>query len=61
MVGCYQLKDSTDTILPHRRYPYFISTFFPLHDVAHVYQFHQNYIGLPEDGASNAPKHAGAR
>jgi hypothetical protein len=24
-------------------------------------QFHQEYIGLPEDGAPNAPKHVGAR
>jgi hypothetical protein len=29
--------------------------------VAHVPQFHQDYIGLPEDGAPNAPKPVGAR
>jgi hypothetical protein len=24
-------------------------------------QFHQRYIGIPEDGAPNAPKHVGVR
>jgi hypothetical protein len=30
-------------------------------DVAHVLQFYQGYIGLPEDGAPNRPKHVAAR
>jgi hypothetical protein len=34
---------------------------FSFHDVAHVLQFHQNYIGFPEDGAHNVPTHVGAR
>jgi hypothetical protein len=33
---------------------------FSIHDVAYV-QFHQDYIGLPEDGAPAAPKHVAAR
>jgi hypothetical protein len=33
---------------------------FSIHDVAYV-QFHQDYIGLPEDGAPDVPKHVGAR
>jgi hypothetical protein len=32
----------------------------PSSDVAYL-QFHQDYIGLPEDGAPDAPKHVGAR
>jgi hypothetical protein len=43
-------------------YIYFIFYLnFSFHDVTHVQQFHQDYIGLPEDGASNAPNHVGAR
>jgi hypothetical protein len=34
---------------------------FRFHDVAHLHQFHQDYIRIPEDGAPNAPKHVGAR
>jgi hypothetical protein len=33
---------------------------FRIHGVAYV-QFYQDYIGLPEDGAPDAPKHVGAR
>jgi hypothetical protein len=33
---------------------------FSIHDVAYV-QFYQDYTGLPEDGAPDAPKHVGAR
>jgi hypothetical protein len=33
---------------------------FSIHDVAYV-QYNQDYIGLPEDGVPDAPKHVGAR
>jgi hypothetical protein len=33
---------------------------FSIHGIAYI-QFHQDYIGFPEDGASDAPKHVGAR
>jgi hypothetical protein len=33
---------------------------FHIHDIAYI-QFHEDYVGLPEDGAPDAPKHAGAR
>jgi hypothetical protein len=58
VVGCYL---STDNIQPHRRYPYSASNLFRFHDVTQALQFHQDSIGLPEDGAHNAPKHVGAR
>jgi hypothetical protein len=42
--------DSIHTLLP---------PCFHFHDIAHVHQFHQDYIGLPEDEAPNVPKHVG--
>jgi hypothetical protein len=56
VVGCYQLKDPTTQMVSILAF-----TSFHFHDIAHVQQFHQDYIGLPENGAPNAPKHVGAR
>jgi hypothetical protein len=36
-----------------------LSPHFRSHDI--VQKFHQDYFELPEDGASNAPKHVAAR
>jgi hypothetical protein len=38
-----------------------LRSYFSFHGVAQVHQFHQDHIGLPEDGVPNAPKHVGAR
>jgi hypothetical protein len=60
--ACCHLKDLSASLLTDniKKVTTLCFHLFHIHDIAYI-QFHEDYIGLPEDSAPDAPKHAGAR